>query len=157
MRTPHSCSPGPRAAMWLESADEVRMRQSTNKNGDISKRGWRSPGEACFVCLLSCADALFAVSLGRRIPAVQHGAGGDPLVSQHSVHPLLLANLHRQLCAVNREEPVRQLRSGDPGQILAQGESMTRKELSCLLYLKCLYQDARAVVRLLQTNWRVSC
>lgn len=69
--------------------------------------------------------SLDAVSLGRRIPAVQHGAGGHSLVPQHSVHPLrVLADLHQQLGAVNREERVRQLRAGDRGQILAEGEKL---------------------------------
>ena len=68
-------------------------------------------------------DALFAVSLGRRIPAVQHGAGGHSLGPQHPVHPVrVLADLHHQLGAVHREEHVRQLRAGDPGQIPAEGE-----------------------------------
>lgn len=70
-----------------------------------------------------CCDALFAVSLGRRIPAVQHGAGGHSLGPQHPVHPVrVLADLHHQLGAVHREEHVRQLRAGDPGQIPAEGE-----------------------------------
>lgn len=64
-----------------------------------------------------------AVSFGRRVPAVQHGAGGHPLVPEPPVHPLgVFTDLHRQFGAVHREESVRQLRSGDPGQILAQGE-----------------------------------
>lgn len=78
------------------------------------------------VCVCVTAELCWcplAVSLGRRIPAVQHGAGGHPLFPQHSVHPLrVLADLHHQLGAVHREEPVRQLWSGDPGQILAEGE-----------------------------------
>lgn len=70
---------------------------------------------------------LLAVSLGRRIPAVQHGAGGHSLVPEHPVHPLrVLADFHHQLGAVYREEHVRQLRSGDPGQIFAEGERPSR-------------------------------
>lgn len=75
------------------------------------------------LCVTELCWCPLAVSLGRRIPAVQHGAGGHSLVAQQSVHPLrVLADLHHQLGAVHREERVRQLRSGDPGQILAEGE-----------------------------------
>ena len=66
------------------------------------------------------------VSLGRRVPAVRHGAGGQPLDAQPAVHALgVLAHLHRQLGALHHggQERVRQLRSGDPGQIPAEGES----------------------------------
>lgn len=64
-----------------------------------------------------------AVPVGRRIAAVQHGAGGHAFVAQHAVHPLrVLADLDHQLGALHRKERVRQLRSGDPGQIPAEGE-----------------------------------
>lgn len=70
--------------------------------------------ELCFdLCKQTDAPA---VSVGRRVPAVQHGAGGHPLVPEHPVHSLrVLADLHRQLGAVHGEEHVRQLRSGDLG------------------------------------------
>lgn len=75
------------------------------------------------MCVLTADACPLAVSLGRRVAAVQHGAGGHSLVPQHTVHSLrVLAHLHHQLGAVHREEHVRQLRSGDPGQIPAEGE-----------------------------------
>lgn len=68
---------------------------------------------------------MFSVSFGRGVPALQHGAGGHPLSSQHSFHSLrVLTDLHRQLGAFHREERVRELRPGNPGQILAKGEPL---------------------------------
>lgn len=73
-----------------------------------------------------------AVSLGRRVAAVQHGAGGH--VAQQPVHPLrVLADLQHQLGSVHREERVRQLRPGDPGPVLAEGER--RPELGRLVLI----------------------
>lgn len=76
------------------------------------------------VCVTELCWCPLAVSLRRRIPAVQHGAGGHSLVPQHSVHALrVFADFHHQLGAFHREEHVRQLWSGDLGQIPAEGES----------------------------------
>lgn len=110
--------------LWIMRA--LQCKRMVQKNGDTWKLSTRWWGWSVCVCVCVSAELCWcplAVSLGRRIPAVQHGAGGHPLFPQHSVHPLrVLADLHHQLGAVHREEPVRQLRSGDPGQILAEGE-----------------------------------
>lgn len=152
---------GHRAALWTRNARQwwAPAPVCASRTTRLWKMAAVQPGTAGTSSLL-CVWALLlpplAVSLGRRVPAVQHGAGGH--VAQQPVHPLrVLADLHHQLGSVHREEHVRQLRPGDPGQIFAEGErplvpvcsvlvqgSCVRPKLNCWFNLRsfCTNEDA---------------